>query len=182
MSRVVRGPALGELGEGEPGHLTLVGTAVTVDGAVDGDGRQPAVSHEPTGQRHDVVLALGSRRAVPEHHDRTGGVVVGGGPQDAGDAPITTVELEGPFAHTLGGDVGPELHRCGRTGQLRGTSDHAMSLSMRGSPGRPSTRSPRMLRMISEVPPSMELARDRRNVWRGSAPPEKTARSGRRIS
>ena len=36
------------------------------------------------------------------------------------------------------------------------------SLSTRTSPGRPSMRSPRMLRMISDVPPSMVLARDRR--------------------
>src|SRR6185295_444257 len=47
-----------------------------------------------------------------------------------------------------------------------GTSFHATSLSARGSPGRPSTRSPRMLRMISEVPPSLELARDRRKNLR----------------
>ena len=32
---------------------------------------------------------------------------------------------------------------------------------MRGSPGRPRTRPPMMLRMISEVPPSMVLARAR---------------------
>ena len=36
------------------------------------------------------------------------------------------------------------------------------SLSTRTSPGSPSMRSPRMLRMISEVPPSMVLARERR--------------------
>ena len=39
-------------------------------------------------------------------------------------------------------------------------------MSTRGSPGRPSTRSPRMFFMISEVPPSMELARERRNILR----------------
>ena len=47
----------------------------------------------------------------------------------------------------------------------RGTSFQGMSLSTRGSPGRPSTRSPRMLRMISEVPPSIEFARERRNQY-----------------
>ena len=52
-------------------------------------------------------------------------------------------------------------------GQLRGTSLQGRSLSTRTSPGRPSTRSPRMLRMISEVPPSMELARARRNAFCG---------------
>src|SRR4029077_17019125 len=45
---------------------------------------------------------------------------------------------------------------------LRLTSFQGMSLSTEGSLGRPSTRSPRMLRMISEVPPSMVLARLRR--------------------
>lgn len=49
-------------------------------------------------------------------------------------------------------------------GQLRGTSLQGRSLSTRTSPGSPSTRSPRMLRMISDVPPSMELARMRRKA------------------
>src|SRR5439155_26763213 len=63
----------------------------------------------------------------------------------------------------------------------RGTSFHGTSLSVRTSPGRPSTRSPRMLRMTSDVPPSIELARERRNRWRAS-PWASVARSGRRSS
>ena len=62
--------------------------------------------------------------------------------------------------------------------QLRGTSFQGSSLSVRTSPGRPSTRSPRMLRMTSEVPPSMELARTRRNILCTSVEPMPT-RSGR---
>ena len=42
------------------------------------------------------------------------------------------------------------------TAQLLGTSDHGRSLSTRGSPGRPRTRSPRMVRWISDVPPSID--------------------------
>jgi hypothetical protein len=53
-------------------------------------------------------------------------------------------------------------------GQLRGTSFQGSSLSVRTSPGNPSTRSARMLRMTSDVPPSMELALTRRNILRGS--------------
>ena len=66
--------------------------------------------------------------------------------------------------------------------QLRGTSLQGSSLSMRGSPGRPRTRSPRMLRMISEVPPSMELARERRNILRDDpGGPSRPMISDRRI-
>ncbi len=43
--------------------------------------------------------------------------------------------------------------------QERGTSFQGRSLSTRGSPGNPSTRSPRMFFMTSEVPPSMLFAR-----------------------
>ena len=53
---------------------------------------------------------------------------------------------------------------------MRGTSAQASSLSTRTSPGRPSTRSPRMLRITSDVPPSMVLARDRRNAYLGWMP------------
>jgi len=44
-----------------------------------------------------------------------------------------------------------------------GISVHGMALSTRGSPGNPSTRSPRMLRMMSLVPPSIVLAWERKN-------------------
>ena len=59
--------------------------------------------------------------------------------------------------------------------QLRGTSFQASSLSVRTSPGRPSTRSPRMLRMTSDVPPSMELARTRRKSLCTSGEPMPTS-------
>ena len=66
------------------------------------------------------------------------------------------------------------------TGQLRGTCDHGTSRSTRTSPGSPSTRSPRMFFMTSVVPPSIELARLRRNAfWSVSEP---IAVSGRIIS
>ena len=53
--------------------------------------------------------------------------------------------------------------------QLRGTCAQGTSLSTRTSPGRPSTRSPRMFLAISVVPPSIELARARRNACCGLA-------------
>jgi hypothetical protein len=55
-------------------------------------------------------------------------------------------------------------HVDGRFGYERGTSIHGRSLSVRMSPGRPSTRSARMFFMISVVPPSIELARERRKA------------------
>ena len=51
--------------------------------------------------------------------------------------------------------------------QLRGTWLQGRPLSARGSPGRPSTRSPRMFFMMLVVPPSMELACTRRNAFCG---------------
>ena len=65
-------------------------------------------------------------------------------------------------------------------GQLRGTSDHGTSRSTRMSPGRPSTRSPRMFFITSVVPPSIELARLRRKAFCGVSEP--IAVSGRIIS
>ena len=50
----------------------------------------------------------------------------------------------------------------GKGGAHRGRSFHGTSLSARASAGRPSTRSAMTLRRISDVPPSMELARKRR--------------------
>jgi len=51
-------------------------------------------------------------------------------------------------------------------GQLLGTCDHGKSRSTLGSPGKPSIRSPRMFFMISDVPPSIEFARERRKSLR----------------
>jgi len=79
----------------------------------------------------------------------------------------------------LGERDGHGRHR--RPPQLRGTSRHATFLSTRGSPGRPSTRSPRMFFMISLVPPSIELARARRNALCGSSV-RLAVRSGREKS
>ena len=59
----------------------------------------------------------------------------------------------------------PRVH-ASRALQARGTWLQGSALSTRGSPGRPSTRSPRMFFMISLVPPSMEFARVRRNMCR----------------
>ena len=64
--------------------------------------------------------------------------------------------------------------------QLRGTSLHGLSRSTRTSPGRPSTRSPRMLSITSVVPPSIEFARLRRNAFCSVSKP--IAVSGRTIS
>ena len=64
--------------------------------------------------------------------------------------------------------------------QLRGTSAHGRSRSTRMSPGNPSTRSPRMFFITSVVPPSIELARLRRNAFCSVSEP--IAVSGRIIS
>ena len=64
--------------------------------------------------------------------------------------------------------------------QLRGTSAHGRSRSTRMSPGSPSTRSPRMFFITSVVPPSIELARLRRNAFCSVSEP--IAVSGRIIS
>jgi hypothetical protein len=55
-----------------------------------------------------------------------------------------------------------EMVEPGTANPQRGMSRQGTAVSTRTSPGRPSTRSPRMLRMICDVPPSMVLARDRR--------------------
>ena len=65
-------------------------------------------------------------------------------------------------------------------GQLRGHLAPGTSRSTRTSPGRPSTRSPRMLFITSVVPPSIELARLRRNAFCSVS--ELIAVSGRTIS
>src|SRR4029453_11005508 len=114
-------------------------------------------------------IALARRLAaemVGDHGRREAGI--GDGPvleyvaevDDRGHAGRSTASRSGSRAH---------LAREGRrTPQLLGTCDQGISLSTRGSPGSPSTRSPRMLRWISDVPPSIELARDRRNILRAS--------------
>lgn len=62
--------------------------------------------------------------------------------------------------------------------QLLGTSLHGMLLSTLGSPGSPRTRSPRMFSIISEVPPSIELARLLRNRLLISLPSGRPLASG----
>ncbi len=72
------------------------------------------------------------------------------------------------------------LAALARLTQFRGTWLQGTSRSTRTSPGRPRTRSPRMFFITSEVPPSIELARLRRNAfWTVSEP---MAISGRTIS
>jgi hypothetical protein len=86
------------------------------------------------------------------------------------EEPVWPADFPDPFLLEVDGEhlafAGPDLPT---TAQLRGTFDQAMSLSERGSPGRPSTRSPRMFLAISVVPPSIELARARRNACWGLA-------------
>ena len=71
---------------------------------------------------------------------------------------------------------GPPAVAAGR--QERSVSFQATSRSSRGSPGRPSTRSPMIVRCTSEVPPSIELASERRYAFLTSAPPCTAAKSG----
>jgi hypothetical protein len=61
------------------------------------------------------------------------------------------------------------LDLCRIPRQFRGTSRHGSSRSVRTSPGSPSTRSPRMFFITSVVPPSIELARIRRNAICGQS-------------
>src|SRR5271170_3069074 len=67
--------------------------------------------------------------------------------------------------HQVGGapvlDTRDGRRGIGRRCHEQRISRQGMSRSTRGSPGNPSTRSPRMLRIISEVPPSIELAKSR---------------------
>ena len=95
---------------------------------------------------------------------------------DAGHRPCRTTRRYG--RRQSGDDQAPALsadHRTRRRlnvgsavrdspDQPRGTSIQGISLSTRGSPGSPSTCSPRMFFMTSVVPPSMELARARRKA------------------
>src|SRR5690606_14135411 len=79
----------------------------------------------------------------------------------AGHGAVSRPHLPGGIEGLVGAGrqpVGDEDPRA----QPRLTSRQGRSLSTRGSPGRPSTRSPRMFFMISEVPPSIGLARARR--------------------
>src|SRR5438874_13605309 len=73
------------------------------------------------------------------------------------DRPNVTYGIAAPFARLV--DIRLAAPAPGR-GQLRGTSLHGGSREGSGSRGRPRTRSPRMLRWISEVPPSIVLPRD----------------------
>src|SRR3954453_9221757 len=95
-----------------------------------------------------------------------GGISVGVGAGGGGQDPPSSLTLTDRR----------ERARC-----QRGTFDQGRSLSTRGSPGKPSTCSPRMLRMISDVPPSIELARTRRNAYPGPwLAPVASSMSGRR--
>ena len=88
------------------------------------------------------------------------------------DCPIS-VELFNPEFQALPADQAARLvHDATRAlvaearrepSSCGGRLFQATSLSTRMSPGRPRTRSPRMLRMTSDVPPSIEFARLRRN-------------------
>ena len=68
-------------------------------------------------------------------------------------------------------------HRAWGSPQISYEALQGRSRSTRTSPGRPRTRSPRMLRMISAVPPSIVFARLRKNATREiEARPELAAR------
>ena len=84
--------------------------------------------------------------------------------------------------------VAEELrHQRVAADELRGTSFHGTSRDASGSFGSPSTRSPRMLRMMSDVPPSMVLAcarrkpRARRCAWSSAAPRDEARTSLRAV-
>ncbi len=62
----------------------------------------------------------------------------------------------------IGGDSRVERLREVRVGRHRGRSFHGTVVSVRGSAGRPSTRSAITFRRISDVPPSIELPFARR--------------------
>ena len=86
--------------------------------------------------------------------------------EGVGERGVEGVELVGAVEDQLGdGAVALEADEVGR--HDRGTSVHGSSLSTLTSPGRPSTRSPRMLRMTSDVPPSIDVARLRRKAFWG---------------
>jgi hypothetical protein len=69
-------------------------------------------------------------------------------------------DVDGPGPRSRAASRLADIH----SREVRGTSRHGTPLSTRTSPGRPRTRSPRMVFITSVVPPSIELARLRRNA------------------
>ncbi len=102
----------------------------------------------------EVATQVMSRPAAPEHGHQLGDRRAGAQP----DAHPVLDHGRPPPARRRASRPRCRASSPRADAQLRGTSFHGSSLSLRTSPGSPSTRSPRMLRMISEVPPSMELA------------------------
>src|SRR3546814_434755 len=113
-------------------------------------------------------------RAVDDHHQRGTRVAVLGGEELA-----HLVEPNHRVLSAARGPVPPNRPPRAAAPQQqrlptvlhheRGTWIQGTSLSLRTSPGRPSTRSPRMFLAISVVPPSIELARARKKACWGFA-------------
>ena len=90
----------------------------------------------------------------------------------------TWIELTAEQRRAFGG-AGSE--RLSERRQFRGTWLQGTSRSTRTSPGRPRTRSPRMLYITSDVPPSIELARLRRNAFCTLSVSDENARALHRV-
>ena len=146
-----------------PGPFESKMMAATLDAA--GDAIAAAVPLKRIGQPDDMAgtaIFLSSKAVVHHRHGHPGR-------RRAGDDRLTPARPGRAGRRAVFEAIaprGPAIASTTPAGQLRGTSYQGSSLSVRGSPGRPSTRSPMMLRWISDVPPSIELARDRRNILR----------------
>ena len=115
----------------ERGHVHA--RAERAPGAGDDDRPHTGVSRRVVEAREVLVLHRDAPRVLP----------IGVVQRDRGD--------------TVGDVVVHEI----LVGHERGTSFHGTVLSTRTSPGSPRSCSPMMLRWISSVPPSIELARER---------------------
>jgi len=82
-----------------------VGTAIAVDGPVDGGGGVAEVTDQATSEGGDVVLAFAARDTVADEDQwpRSGGV--GRGPQQPRDCPAVALDVETALTHAFGDDV-----------------------------------------------------------------------------
>ena len=177
LEHVQRRQQVGPLPAGRPpvdvGRLGAEG-----DGPVGGRGATDpaaaAVVHPPPSGGLDLVSpVVGPGHGLAERAQLGREVVhpvVGSGLEE--QHPPVGVLAEPGGEHAAGGS-GADDDRVEGVARAahRGIWLQGRSLSTRTSPGSPSTRSPRMLRMISEVPPSMVLARERRKRPVGVWPP-----------